>query len=220
MGAALSLILLCPKKAFRFTALLWQYCMGIKPLPLLASRDRTTFLCNHCSIADAYIDFAQCDGTLVVRTLAAYGGMMSTLVGFLSNKIIVISRGTTSRQELMDKCAGYNRIILYPEGTRRPHAQHISPLKVGGLKNAYDARNTVQVVMTSGKDSAIDEKRLSAKMFVRLRRIVMPPITATEYDEFDAFKAAVEKSWEQGWNHLFFAQDTSGESDMNERMLG
>jgi hypothetical protein len=70
------------------------------------------------------------------------------------------------------------------------------------LKNAYEAGHPVRIVMTKGKDIAIDEKRCAAAACVRLWRVTSPLLLPGEYESSEAFISAVEKAWAATWARL------------------
>lgn len=187
---------------FRLTALLWHWCMGIRPLPPLEDAGGVTYLCNHRSMADCYVDIWQCDATVVIRQLAAVSSLLGTLAGLVSNKLLIINRGKTNRVQLAERSAKHPRLLLYPEGTRRPHATAPAPLRPGGLKNAYEAGHPVRIVMTEGKDVAIDEKRCAAAAAVRLWRVASPLLRPDAFESSEEFVSAVEEEWLQTWAQL------------------
>uniref|UniRef100_A0A7S0HNB7 Phospholipid/glycerol acyltransferase domain-containing protein n=1 Tax=Phaeocystis antarctica TaxID=33657 RepID=A0A7S0HNB7_9EUKA len=136
---------------FRLVALLWHWSLGIQPLPPLDDAGGVTYLCNHRSMADCYVDIWQCDATVVIRQLAAAVSLLGTVAGMVSGRLLIINRGKTNRTQLAAMSAKHPRLLLYPEGTRRPQATTPAPLRPGGLKNAYEAGHPVRIVMTAGK---------------------------------------------------------------------
>ena len=102
-------------------------------------------------MADCYVDIWQCDATVVIRQLAAAVSLLGTVTGLVSGRLLIINRGKTNRAQLAARSAKHPRLLLYPEGTRRPHSTTPAPLRPGGLKNAYEAGHPVRIVMTAGK---------------------------------------------------------------------
>lgn len=186
----------------RLTALLWHWSMNIRPLPPLDDAGGITYLCNHRSMADCYVDMWQCDATMVIRQLAGLVSLLGTVAGLASNRLLIINRGKTDRKQLAVRSAKHPRLLIYPEGTRRPQATTPAPLRPGGLKNAFEAGHPVRIVMTDGKDVAIDEKRCAAAAGVRLWRVVSPMVRPAEFETSEAFVLAVEQAWAATWAQL------------------
>jgi len=197
---------------FRLVALIWHWCMGVQPLTPLEDQGSVTYLCNHCSMADCYVDIWQCDATVVIRQLAGAVSLLGTVAGLVSGRLLIINRGKTNRSQLAAMSAKHPRLLLYPEGTRRPHATAPAQLRPGGLKNAYEAGHPVRVVMTAGKDAVIDERRCSATVGVRLWRVASPLLLPAEFDSFDTFMLAVEALWAATWARLQAGEPEAEES--------
>ena len=73
---------------FRLVALLWHWSLGIQPLPPLDDAGGVTYLCNHRSMADCYVDIWQCDATVVIRQLAAAVSLLGTVAGLVTMALL------------------------------------------------------------------------------------------------------------------------------------
>lgn len=167
-----------------------------------ASFFRGAVLVNHRSWADFIIDPAQAHCAVVARAAAVAICVLGSLIGLASDRIIVILRGKTSRVELMRKCAAYERFIMYPEGTRRASAANADepvPLRVGGIKNLYEARNAALIVITVNKERIFDERRGRVSFGTVLYRARHSPITPDDHGTFESFHRAIEVAWQDTW---------------------
>ena len=97
---------------FRLVALVWHWSMGIRPLEPLDDAGSVTYLCNHRSMADCYVDIWQCDATVVIRQLAAAVSLLGTVAGLVSGRLLIINRGKTNRTQLAAMSAKHPRLLL------------------------------------------------------------------------------------------------------------
>jgi len=177
---------------------------------------RGAVLMNHRSWGDFTIDPYQAQCAVIARLAAALAVGLMGLLGLVSNKLIVIRRGKTSRQALAAQTSQHARYMFYPEGTRRaaaPDADRPGPLHVGGLKNAYEAQLPVLIVVTANKEAVLNERKLRVSFRTTLYRARHPPIASGAYSTFDAFLLDVEEAWRKTWDQAYGMQayfDRSG----------
>mmetsp|Transcript_4541 Transcript_4541/g.9871 ORF Transcript_4541/g.9871 Transcript_4541/m.9871 type:complete len:278 (-) Transcript_4541:261-1094(-) len=172
-------------------------------------------LANHRSWADFIIDPYQAHCAVVARVAAVAVCLLSSIVGFACNRIIVIVRGKTSRQELMRKTSLHSRFIVYPEGTRRASAMDAdspSPLRVGGLKNLYESNTPALIVITVNKERIFNEKKGHVSFGTKLYRARHAPLCPSSFDNFEVFLEAVEHAWQTTWRlaHALRTADEAG----------
>ena len=146
-------------------------------------------------------------------------------------RTVVINRGKEGRQSVSDKCEKHDRFLFYPEGTRRaaqPNADEPVPLKVGGIKNLYEAQRKVLIVISVNKEvrrprrpavicrvpadrtpsfplpqRIVNERTGAVRCGVTLYRARAGPIDPTDYGSFELFLEAVETAWRVTWQRAY-----------------
>ena len=81
---------------------------------------RGALLMNHRSWGDFVVDPAQGASAVVARLAAVAVTLLGGLTGLLSQRIIMIRRGKTSRQQLMAMCAQHKVVAGGPQHTHSP----------------------------------------------------------------------------------------------------
>lgn len=164
-------------------------------------------LMNHRSWGDFVIDPAMAFAPVIARTAAVVATMAAGGLGLACRKIIMISRGKTSRQQLKERCANLKRYMFYPEGTRRANAADADEpgaLKPGGLKNVYESGHAVHIVITVNKEFIWNESKGYVSCRTTLYRAVHPaPILPSAHATFESFVAAVEQAWKITWARAY-----------------
>lgn len=171
---------------------------------------RCAVLANHRSWADFFIDPAQGHCAVVARTAAVAAGGVAGLLGLASRRVIRISRGVDSRHTISAKCEAHERFLMYPEGTRRASAADAhepSALKVGGLKNLYEAGRPALVAISVNKERVINERSGAVGCGVTLYRARSPLLRPADHPTFEGFLEAVEAAWVAAWRRAYALRD-------------
>jgi 1-acyl-sn-glycerol-3-phosphate acyltransferase len=167
---------------------------------------RCAVLANHRSWGDFFIDPTMAHCPPVARRAAVAATGVSGLVGLLCNKVVMINRDKDSRQTIAAKCDKHDRFLLYPEGTRRAaqeNCDEVAPLKAGGIKNLYETKRPVLVVITVNKEYVVNEKAGFVRFGVTLYRARSNLIEPADYTTFEAFLEAVESAWKDTWSRAY-----------------
>ena len=130
-------------------------------------------LANHRTFCDFGYD-PYVSGSAVVGRALGFASMLGiSLLGFVERRFIVISR-MRSRHDAFEAIRRFQsangpysqRILFWPEGTRRTHTTLTLPetrtmLKLGLLKSIYEHnRMPVQIMLSKNKERVFDEKRI------------------------------------------------------------
>jgi len=83
-------------------------------------------------------------------------------------------------------------MIAYPEGTRSQASEPL-PLKTGVLQFAYEYKHPVQCVITAGKETVCNEKRLSMKRNQTVITACSEVVDPAKFENMDAFVAKVRE---------------------------
>merc|ERR1712217_498341 len=121
------------------------------------------------------------------------------------------NRGKTTRQQILRQCAKHKCYIFYPEGTRRAaqaNANEAVPLKVGGLKNLFEANTPAHIVITVDKEQIWNEKTGHVSCQTTLYRARHPVITPADYKTLEEFLAAIDKAWRVTWQRAYALRDS------------
>src|SRR6056297_855556 len=154
----------------------------------------------------------QANASVVSRGAAAAAMLFAGVLGVLTKKVILIFRHpgpcnrATSREELQRMCRSHQRYLLYPEGTRRascPDADEPSALRVGGLKNIWEAGDEAMIVITVGKENIVNEKRGHVSYSTQLYRASHPPLRAADHSSLKSFLDAVDEAWRDTWRRAY-----------------
>jgi len=178
-------------------------CDGQHSLLLPGIRSmRCAVLANHRSFGDFFVDPAMAHCAVMARIAAVAVACNAGIVGLLWSRVIMINRGKDSRQAIQQKTERYDRYLFYPEGTRRANhadADQPVPLKVGGLKNMYEAGRPALVSISVNKERIVNEKKGTISWGVVLYRARAGPIDPSDYSTFEAFHVAIEQAWQDAW---------------------
>ena len=164
--------------------------------------DEGFILPNHRCFLDALMDGYISESTGISRWLIILGAPFIVLLSYIDNRVIFINRGTYSRHYIYSLCLSHinkyttKRILFYPEGTRNTYTRLDSPeelksyIKFGLLKSIYeDKKYPVQMLISSNKEHAFNEKRLLAnygvKIHTKISRAIHPKDYATDVDFFN-----------------------------------
>ena len=135
-------------------------------------------------VMDFFWDCYIFKSAMVGRLLAYVTIFLSSIVSYLSNKMIVIIRGVDTRHSVLEKSLKFLKpdglnVLFYPESTRLNHL-HVSEtyhyLKPGLLKSIWEYSNTqkknrnqdcsynqsklkIQICISSNKENVINEKK-------------------------------------------------------------
>jgi len=130
----------------------------------------------------------------------------SGAVGLIWRKVIMIARGATQRQQLRQMCSEHDRYLIYPEGTRRankPDADEPCALKVGGLKNVYEAGDALLIMVTVNKELLMNEGRCQLRCCTTLYRARDASVRAADHANFESFHTSVERAWVATWQRAY-----------------
>ena len=183
--------------------------------------DSGFILANHRTFCDFAYDPYVSRSAVVGRALAFASVLGSALLGFVERRFIVVQR-TRSRQEAFDAIRRFQsadgpysqRILFWPEGTRRSHTtltlvETSRLLKPGLLKSIYEHRRTpVQIMLSKNKERVLDEKRLRVGIGWTIETRLSDSIHPRDFATFDAFFERVCADW----HGLFQALYPDGEA--------
>lgn len=177
-------------------------------------------LANHRSWTDFAFDTMMSRGTIVGRREAFWAVWFVTCIGYLDNRIISITRGAETRQELFSRIrqhmgiTNYKRILFFPEGTRLKYTQLKSAddvktyLKYGMLKCIYeDKLYPVQLQISNNKELVVDEKRLHIQYGVPVNTHRSKPIYPKDYATEQLFYDEIAAVWYECWKITHLPQD-------------
>eukprot|EP00924_Labyrinthula_sp_SR-Ha-C_P001547 maker-scaffold_18-snap-gene-1.2-mRNA-1 protein AED:0.14 eAED:0.14 QI:60/1/1/1/1/1/2/90/301 len=175
------------------------------------------YLSNHRSWADFFVDQAVCFGAAYLsRKLVIVGTPSSSYYAYLSKSTIFFKRkkGVDRKKlfELWDKeWESRNKkregkkpfgLIVYPEGTRNQKDKPLK-LKTGVLQYSYEYKKPVQIVMTSGKEKVLNEKKFGGGFgetcVVNYSAVIHPE----DFENFDEFKALVSQRFTEEWKNVY-----------------
>lgn len=158
------------------------------------------------------IDPMQANASVVSRGAAVGAMLLAGILGVAAKKVILIFRhpgpcnAATSREDLQRLCRSHLRYLLYPEGTRRasqPDADEPAALRVGGLKNIWEAGDEAMIVITVGKEDIVNERRGHVSYSTQLYRVAHPPLRATDHATLKSFLEAVDEAWRETWRRAY-----------------
>ena len=174
--------------------------------------DTGFLLANHRTWVDfAYDPFIS--GSAVVGRAAAFWAMLGfSLLGFLENRLIVVSRSknrnetfTAIRHFIHSKGLYCRRVLFWPEGTRCSHTQLTIEdtrrmIKPGLLKSIYEhSQLPVQIMMSKNKEQVLNEKRMRVGLGQTIYTKLSDAIHPNDFATFEAFFERVCCEW-----HLLF----------------
>jgi len=94
-------------------------------------------------------------------------------------------------------------LLLYPEGTRNTRPESLT-LKRGMLKYAWSRKLKFQVIITSGKENVLNEKKWHAALDQTCCVGYSELLDSADYqDSFDNFMAALQKVWDAKWDEVY-----------------
>lgn len=174
--------------------------------------DKGIILANHMSMTDGGIDSVINESQSIYRFTYMASMLINGLITYIEDWGICIVRGKTSRHQLIhqikDKLKKTNRVLLYPEGTRKSYynrgaftANLIKDnLKYGSLLSIYETLPTtkVQIVIGLNKD----------KVFTNIGRTKVPiirsaPIIPSDYETVEEFIERIIEAFTESHNELY-----------------
>jgi 1-acyl-sn-glycerol-3-phosphate acyltransferase len=191
----------------------WMLCIDhsfVKNHSLVASCG-TIILANHRSWCDFPLDNHLTCATVVSRASVQYGMMLAGALQVFENRVIRFHRGKTNKETLYSRLDKHlqkhpRNILVYPEGSRRRHMalssveDAKSTLKSGLLWMIYNkGQYPVQLVISSNKEIALDERAWSMQPGVKIRTYVGTVIHPNAFDSFECFMDAIAKQWLEAW---------------------
>ena len=162
--------------------------------------DTGFILANHRTWVDfAYDPFIS--GSAVVGRAAAFWAMLGcSLLGFLENRFIIMSRSknrnetfTAIRHFIHSKGFDGRRVLFWPEGTRCSHTQLTIEdtrrmIKPGLLKSIYEhSQLPVQIMMSQNKEHVLNEKLVRVGLGQTIYTKLSDAIHPSDFATFEAF---------------------------------
>jgi hypothetical protein len=171
--------------------------------------DEGFILGNHRCFLDAMIDGYVSQATGIGRYLTILVAPFATLLMQIDKRVIFINRGKDKRNEVYQRCVTHimnrhsnKRVMFYPEGTRNNYTslssceELKSYIKFGMLKSIYeDKQYPVQLLISSNKEHAFNEKKLAAKYGVKIHTKISCAIHPKDYASEDDFFNEIVKVW-------------------------
>lgn len=163
--------------------------------------------CNHRSICDGGIDlyYNKAMGIGRLMYIFLYTMFQGLLALIENNNYIGINRNKTTSKELFFEILKYyqnNRIILYPEGSRKRIDYNKVTLekniKWGTIKRIYENKNIkipLQITIGINKEKILDVKQFDANQNVNLNYIRSKEFYAINFNSFDDFKNHILDTW-------------------------
>jgi 1-acyl-sn-glycerol-3-phosphate acyltransferase len=187
--------------------------------------DSGFILANHRTWADFGYDPYVSRSAIVGRALGFASMIGLALLGFVEQRCIVLRR-TRSRHytfEVIRRFQNANgpysqRILIWPEGTRRSHtsltlAETALLLKPGLLKSIYQHhRSPVQIMLSNNKERVFDEKRLHVGIGWTIDTRLSDAINPRDFATFDAFFERVCADWHGLFQTLYTDGDARVQS--------
>ena len=194
------------------------YLLNIKPNIIYKSPliKKGFILPNHRSWLDFSYDPYITKSSIIGRKLAFYAVLIFSILGYIENRILLFSRGKTSRKEIYEMMKynietnyfmnKYGRVTFFPEGTRNNYnklnnkTEIYDLLKKGLLKEIY-TRNEypVQLFISNNKDSIFNEKKLIVKRGLVINSILSDPIYPSNFNTFEDFLNKISTEWFECW---------------------
>ena len=171
------------------------------------------YLCNHRSWADFFIDQVVTGGSsYLARLMVWIGTPVSSLYAWLSHSTWFFNRKRGIDRAAFAKFMDTEwarrptfGMIAYPEGTRNQDKDPL-PLKTGVLQFAFEYKRPVQCVITAGKESVCNEKKLTARLGQTVVTECSAVIDPTTFDTQDKFVAEVRKAFAETWKLAYGAK--------------
>jgi hypothetical protein len=180
--------------------------------------DKGYILANHRCFLDFSLDPVYTRSTVIGRYKPFLCMPILSFLGILDNRIIAFKRGETGKDKIMSKINKHfnkkglfsQRILFYPEGTRKKYETLESPedfknnhLKFGLLKAIYeDKKYPVQIFMSSNKEKVIDEKKLKLSLNQTIISKICEPIYPDNFETFDDFINNICNIWYESYNEI------------------
>ena len=178
--------------------------LGVKPTIIHDEKliDKGFILGNHRTFFDFAYDPYIGKASILGRKLAFFAVSFFSILGYLDNKILMFSRGKTNRSQVYNlmenhiksNCCGTNRVLFYPEGTRRDYltlkdkSDILPKLKKGLLKEIYERKEyDVQLLISSNKDVVFNEKKLITNYGTNVNTCISRSIHPKNFNTFEDF---------------------------------
>lgn len=187
------------------------------------------YLTNHRSFADMFIDpmiIGYC-GMFIARNLVALVFPFSFIVSKLTNNCIYINRENIGNivkffklvEETRKKYSHLN-IIVYPEGTRRPNSHLPCPLKKGFIYHSYNNNLPLQIYISKGKESVINESKftfgLNKTVIVSFSDVLTPN---KEIETIEEYFDRVQHVWNSIWISVFSLKENYKTYPFNQNSI-
>ena len=172
-----------------------------KGFPLI---DNGIVISNHITIFDGGIDSAINNTECIARRLVNIMMLFNGLIVMIEKWGIMINRNNTSRHDLIkkikDKLKNINRILLYPEGTRKKYyidGTKITKdlirtnLKYGTLKSIYNEVESIPIQINISSKERILLECLKIDLYIYRSDIINPK----DYNTFEDFIDKIIDEW-------------------------
>ena len=104
-------------------------------------------------------------------------------------------------------------ILFYPEGKRNPDNKNI-PLKFGLLKNIYQNKKKVQIIICSNKEKVFSFIKRQANFNVDVDIVYSKTIKSSDFNSFEVFYHYVSEIWLQT-KHKCYNETTSDRKQLD-----
>lgn len=182
----------------------------------------TIIIANHRSWCDFVVDNHITRAMVISRMSVQYAMLLAGALQVYEQRAIRFHRGQTRKEDLYDRVSTQMRrhpstrsncVLLYPEGTRRRHARLSTvdeckaTLKPGLLWMVYQkGQYPVQVVISSNKDRALDERAWTIRLGVAIRTYAGTILHPKDFASFDEFMDAIATQWLEAWKATHSAE--------------
>jgi 1-acyl-sn-glycerol-3-phosphate acyltransferase len=183
----------------------------------------TIILANHRSWCDFAVDNHITHASCISRMSVQYAMLLAGALSICEQRVIRFHRGQTSKEDLYARVSTHMRrppsprsncVLLYPEGTRRRHVRLSSvdeckaTLKPGLLWMIYQkGQYPVQVVISSNKERALDERAWTIRLGVAIRTYAGTVLHPKDFASFDEFMDAIATQWLEAWTATHSADE-------------
>ena len=158
--------------------------------------DADVYLVNHTTCGDFLIDPIVTNNSCgISRKLVFIAIFFPSLYCILYNKLkfITVNRysyGYALRRALDNK----QKIFYYPEGGRNPNKENLI-LRQGGLRDIYNKKLKVQIVISYNKDKIFNEFKREIHKNVVIYTYYSELIDSNNYPIFDEFFDEIQRIW-------------------------
>jgi 1-acyl-sn-glycerol-3-phosphate acyltransferase len=156
------------------------------------------YLVNHTTCGDFFVDPIVTNSSCgISRKLVFLAIVFPSLYCLIYNKIKFISVNKDSFGYVLRRCIEEKqKVFYYPEGSRNPKKEKLM-LRQGGLREIYNKRLKVQIVISYNKDKLFDEFKKEIHKDVVVYTYYSELIDSNNYVIFDDFFNEIQRIWDQ-----------------------